>query len=761
MLRQNIIDAIGRTPLVRLRQEHPGTGDVYAKLELLNPFGMKDRVAKQTILEAKRTGLLRDGAPIIESSSGTMALGVGLVGTYLGHEVHIVTDPRIDAITLAKLQTIGCVVHVVERMTAYGWQSARLERLAELMELYPGAFWPRQYENPDNPLAYRALAHELLDELDHVDILVGSIGSGGSLCGTARELRKANPALRVVAVDAVGSVLFGQPDHPGRLQSGLGNSLVPPNLDHALVDEVHWLSDAEAFSATLALAREEKIFAGNSSGSAYAVARWLARTTAAGTNIVTILPDRGDRYVDTIYSADYRASHQLDALDLPAAPQEVPPGQIVQSWSFAQLKQAPARRDTLVFIESNTTGSGMLALHKAHALGYTPVLLTNHPQRYRGLADAPCEVLECDTNSLDAIRQVISARLDTARLRGVTTLSEFYLATAAQIAADYKLPGNPPDAIRVCRNKAETRTTLAAAGVRQPRFAIVGGTGVLSDVLPEIGLPCIVKPTDDTGSNEVRLCYSLEEVARQVARIVATSSNMRGQPTARQALVEEFLDAPEFSVEMFSWQGTTTCIGMTEKHISGLPYFVEERHVFPAPLPPATARQLEATVRAALHAVGVTHGATHTEVKLTADGCAIVEINARLAGGMIPALIEAAAGLDMLEQQLKAAVGQAPDLTHQQDRCAGIQFLIAAEAGVLEQIEGVEEARMLPGIIEAELTAASGCEVVPARNAYDRLGYIIASGDSYDLTMARLRQAQERITILLADVVGDVAGGSR
>lgn len=190
MLAENIIQAIGKTPLVKLQLDQDSIGSVYAKLESMNPFGMKDRVAKQIIIKAKKQGILPDGVPIIESSSGTMALGVALVGTYLGHPVHIVTDPRIDPITLSKLNAMGCKVHIVEKMTSQGWQSARLEKLKELMKDYPGAFWPRQYENPENPNAYSELANELIGDLHHVDVLIGSIGSGGSLCGTAKELRK-------------------------------------------------------------------------------------------------------------------------------------------------------------------------------------------------------------------------------------------------------------------------------------------------------------------------------------------------------------------------------------------------------------------------------------------------------------------------------------------------------------------------------------------------------------------------------------------
>ena len=216
---ESVLAAIGNTPLVRLSVEAAPDVAVYAKLELANPFAMKDRVARQMVLRARATGELAEGAPIIESSSGTMALGLALVGTALGHPVHIVTDPRIDPITLTKLEVLGCQVHVVEAMTGAGWQRARLERLARLMSDLDGAFWPRQYSNPDNPAAYRSLADELRADLTdrRLDVLVGAVGSGGSLCGTARVAREAWPDLVVVGVDCTGSVLFAQPDRPQRL----------------------------------------------------------------------------------------------------------------------------------------------------------------------------------------------------------------------------------------------------------------------------------------------------------------------------------------------------------------------------------------------------------------------------------------------------------------------------------------------------------------------------------------------------------------
>nr|WP_156110420.1 cysteine synthase family protein [Brevibacillus thermoruber] len=335
MMEKSLIDLIGKTPLIRLRLDGNSKAPVYAKLELLNPYGMKDRVAKEMIMAAKRTGELQDHAPIVESSSGTLALGIAMIGTYLGHEVHIVTDPRIDELTLGKLRALGAQVHIVEKMEADGgWQKARLNYLHGLLDKYPHAYWPKQYENPQNPLAYRQLADDLVQELGRVDYLVGSVGSGGSLCGTAKALRERNPDLTVIAVDAVGSVIFYQTDNPKRLQSGLGNSLRSPNVDFSVIDVVHWLNDEEAFTWTRELAVQEKIFAGNSSGSVYAVSRWLSSQVSEQSVIACIFPDRGDRYLHSIYSDDFFNAHQLKKESLRVSPARIEELKDVSEWTY-------------------------------------------------------------------------------------------------------------------------------------------------------------------------------------------------------------------------------------------------------------------------------------------------------------------------------------------------------------------------------------------------------------------------------------------
>ncbi|BBC92512.1 pyridoxal-phosphate dependent enzyme [Streptomyces griseofuscus] len=748
MLFDTLTDAIGGTPLVRLRLGQARGVEVYAKLELQNLFAMKDRVARNIIREARRLGTLRPDAPVVESSSGTMALGVALVGRSLGHEVHIVTDPRIDPVTLAKLRALGCRVHIVEAMTSHGWQSARLERLAELMAELPGAFWPQQYTNPDNPGAYRELAGELLADLGHIDTVVGAVGSGGSLCGTSRALRESLPGVKVVGVDCVGSALFGQPDVPQRLQSGLGNSLLPKNLDRSLIDEVHWLNDHEAFAATRDLAREQQIFAGNTSGSVYRVLGDLAERAEPGSRIVGIMPDRGDRYADTVYSDEHWDSHRLQELPAPEGPSVIPVGQTALSWSRQPFRAPEELRRHLVFVESNTTGTGMLALELAREeLDAVPVLLTGDPERYRGLAATGAEVIRCDTNSDAALRAAVQDRFRREEIAGITTTSDFYVPAAARLARWLGLPGNPAEAVTACRDKSALRALLESAGVRQPRYAVVRDASEVAAAVARTGLPCVVKPADDSGSVNVLLCADEATATAHAERVLAVTTNVRGMPTARTVLVEEYLDAPEYSVEMFTWDGRAECVGITEKSVTGTPHFVEHRHLFPAPLPAETAQWITETVTAALDAAGIRLGATHTEVKLTAEGPAVIEINPRPAGGMIPELIRLATGVDLLEQQLRTAVGLAPALKPAQDAHAGIQFLLPDADGVLDAVEGTQEAAALPDVEAVTVTAAPGTVVRRPRSAGDRIGHVIAGHPTPERVTAALDEARRLLRL--------------
>lgn len=382
----------------------------------------------------------------------------------------------------------------------------------------------------------------------------------------------------------------------------------------------------------------------------------------------------------------------------------------------------------LLFVESNTTGTGMLALAAARRLGYEPVLLTHDPARYRGLAGTGATVVVCDTNAADSLRAA-AAGFDA--VAGVTTTSEYYLHAVAGLAAWLRLPGNPPEVLRIARDKGAVRQVMTEIGLPGPRWSLVGDDAAVAGAVAHVGLPCVVKPVDDSGSHNVRVCATVDEALDQVRAIRATTHNARGQRMAGTALIEQFVDGPEFSVEMFSVDGVAHPVGVTRKTVGAPPYCVETGHLYPADVPPAVADALIVAASGLLGAVGVRTGPTHTELRLGPDGPAVIELNCRLAGGMIPELVRLATGVDLIEQQLRCAVGQRPRLgTPGGRRWAGIRFLTAPSAGRLGAVTGLAEAERVPGVVSVAVTAAPGATVAPAREALDRIGHVVATGDS-------------------------------
>ncbi|HLJ27389.1 MAG TPA: cysteine synthase family protein [Candidatus Angelobacter sp.] len=337
----SILELIQSSTLLRVRPREISTAgaSLWAQLELQLPGGMKDRVGLQIIEDAERSGALRRGDVIVESSSGSMAEGLARVGSAKGYRVIIVTDPRLDEITKAKLLALGAELQVVDTYAPdTGWQGPRLQRVHEIMAALPRTFWACQYDSPSNPAAYERVGGALFSSLGtNIAALVGTVGTGGSLCGIGGSLRKYIPDVKIVAVDAVGSVIFNQPNRK-RLQSGHGNSMLPGNVDYELINEVHWLSDGEVFNGCVDLARRTGVFAGGSSGAVYIVASWVAEQFNPDQQVVMILPDRGDRYYATIYSSDFMRERNLCSEVAAAGPIPIRYGvDIAERWSCASM----------------------------------------------------------------------------------------------------------------------------------------------------------------------------------------------------------------------------------------------------------------------------------------------------------------------------------------------------------------------------------------------------------------------------------------
>ncbi|NML51958.1 pyridoxal-phosphate dependent enzyme [Streptomyces sp. R302] len=319
-----LLSLVGRTPVARIHTPlpHPHPG-FWAKLEGLGAGGMKARAAVSMLTGARRRGELRPGAPVVESTSGTLGLGLAYAGQALGHPVVLVGDTELEPSMRQLLRSHGARLELVDRPAPRGgWQAARLARLRELLDGTPDAYWPDQYNNPDNPAGYRSMAAELVAQLDHVDVLVCSVGTGGHSAGLIGPLRRRWPRLRVVGVDSVGSALFGQPARP-RLMRGLGSSISPRNVHPELFDEIHWVGPAEAVDACRRLARGSFVSGGWSTGAVALVAAWAARAEP-GAAVATVFPDGPHRYLGTVYDDDFCHAHGLTGTTPAARPLEIP-----------------------------------------------------------------------------------------------------------------------------------------------------------------------------------------------------------------------------------------------------------------------------------------------------------------------------------------------------------------------------------------------------------------------------------------------------
>jgi cysteine synthase A len=333
VINANFVDAIALPRIVWLRPNLIG---------LSFPL-MKLLPARYIIRKALEEGELRPGGLIAETTSGTFGLALAMVARLQGHPLFLVSDPAIDAPLQRRLEDLGATVHIVrEAGPTGGFQGARLEVLERVLGENPGSFCPRQYTNPHNPGSYAPVAEQLAHAAGGIDCLIGSVGSGGSVCGISSYLRLLFPEMQAIGVDTHRSVIFGQSDAgSGRLLRGLGNSLMPRNVDHTTFDQVHWVGAAEAFRATRELHRRHAIFAGPTSGAAYLAADWWAAQNPDQLGAV-IFPDEGYRYQDTVYDDAWLEAQGARLDVLPREPVEWDqPHDGDDPWAFFQWDRRP------------------------------------------------------------------------------------------------------------------------------------------------------------------------------------------------------------------------------------------------------------------------------------------------------------------------------------------------------------------------------------------------------------------------------------
>jgi len=401
-----------------------------------------------------------------------------------------------------------------------------------------------------------------------------------------------------------------------------------------------------------------------------------------------------------------------------------------------------------VFVESNTTGTGRLAVERLLTAGDRVTFLTRSPERYPFLASVvpglAVQVLE--TNDAEMVTDAVRELQRRAQVDAVLTFSEFYVTVVADVAVRCGLRGLNPAAARISRDKHATRCALWAASLPTPEFWLLSSEAEARRLARLVSYPCVVKPPSDSSSHGVRLVRDGGELLASVRTLSAWTENVRGQRLAGHVLVESFLEGREYSVETLTRSGgSTEVIGVTDKHLSDPPHFVEMGHDFPSASSAAVRLGLaEAAVRA-LAAVGFDFGPAHTEVRQTAAGPVVVEINPRLAGGMIPELIAHAIGVDLLGAWFDLLLGRDVNLTPRRQHVASIRFLTAPSSGRLVGVTGVDKAAAGDTVREVTVSAAPGARVRTAEDAYDRIGFVIAAGAEREAVERGMVAALENI----------------
>lgn len=291
----SIKDLIGNTPLVKLNQIISNESvNLFAKLELYNPGGsVKDRTGTYMIEAMEKQNLLKKGGTIIEATAGNTGIGIAMAALNKGYKIIFVVPEKFSEEKQILMKALGA--EIISSPREEGMLGAG-RRAEELRKQIPDSVTLNQFENMANPQAhYETTGPEIYKALDgQIDYVVAGAGSGGTYSGVLKYLKEKNPNIKGILADPYGSTMGGGEHHDYNIE-GIGNDFIAATMDIKLVDEVIKISDDDAFSASRLLAKEEGIFAGSSSGAALSAALKLIEKGAKG-NIVTIFPDRGDRY---------------------------------------------------------------------------------------------------------------------------------------------------------------------------------------------------------------------------------------------------------------------------------------------------------------------------------------------------------------------------------------------------------------------------------------------------------------------------------
>lgn len=344
-----------------------------------------------------------------------------------------------------------------------------------------------------------------------------------------------------------------------------------------------------------------------------------------------------------------------------------------------------------------------------------------------------------EVSTIDKER-VLQAAIDF-RADGVFTFATDYpMRSVAYACEKLGLPGIPYETAVCATDKGQMALRFKKAGVKQPWFHILHSGESLETLSPQLCFPCVCKPTDNSGNRGVQLVNAPEELVQAV-------KNSRINSRSGDVIIQEYMTGPEVSVEIIVWDSIIHTIAITDKLTTGEPFFIEMGHSEPTRVPPVMADSIRELAEQAVRALGIHNGAAHAEIKITNDGPKMVEIGARLGGGCINThLVPLSTGVDILGAAIQCTLGQEPKLTKTLSQAAALRHLPVKE-GTIHSIDGVEQAKEIPGVDDVVFLKKVGDKIQKFANGADRIGMVIAHANTVDEAVEICETAKKRIRI--------------